>query len=52
MAIYRVPSRLNMFGLSQTMHIHVLRRHVHCINHSRIVMSWGWLCWLPAFTRV
>ena len=32
--------------------MHVLGEHVHCIIHSGIVMSWGWLCQLLAFTRV
>ena len=39
-------------GLSQAIHVHVVGRHVHCINHSRIVMGWAWLYWLLAFTRV
>ena len=46
------PSIHNMLGLSQAMHVHVLGSHVHFIDHSKIVMPWGRLCWLPAFTRV
>ena len=46
------PNRQNMTGCSQAMHVHVKGRHVHCINHSRIVMSWDRLCWLPAIIRV
>ena len=44
MAINRGLSIHNMLGVSWAMHVHVLGRHVHCINHSRIVMSWGLLC--------
>ena len=36
---------------SWAMHVHLLDMHAHCINHSKIVMSWGWLCWLLGFTR-
>ena len=32
------PSIHNMSGLSSAMHLHVLGRHVHCINHVGIVM--------------
>ena len=49
MAIYGSPSIHNMLGLRLAMHVHVLGRHVHCINHSMIMMSWDQL---PAFTRV
>ena len=47
MAMYGGPSIHN----SWAMHVHLLERHAHCINHSKIVMSWGWLCWLLGFTR-
>lgn len=30
-----------MLGLSRVMHVRVLGRHVHCISHVGIVMSWG-----------
>ena len=39
MAIYEAPSRHNMSSLSWARHVHVLERHVLCINHSRVVMS-------------
>ena len=42
----------NMLGLSQAMHVHVLGRHVHCINHFIIVMSWVWFGSLPEFAHV
>lgn len=38
-------------GLNWAMHVDVLERHVHCIDCFGIVMSWGWLCQLVAFTR-
>lgn len=50
--VYAPPSICNMSGLSKTMHVHVLGRHVHYINRFGIVISWSWLCWLPTFTRV
>ena len=37
----RNPSRHNMSGHSWAMHVHVLGRHVHYINQSIMVMSWG-----------
>ena len=49
--IYEGPSIHNMSGLSGAIHVHVLGRHVHCINHYGFVMSWRWLCWLPSFTH-
>jgi hypothetical protein len=33
-----------MPNLSQAMHVHVLGKHVHCINFPKIVISWGQLC--------
>ena len=51
MAIYGAPSIHIMSSLSRAMHVHVLGRHVHCINHTEIVMSWARLCWFLAFTR-
>ena len=42
----------NLSSLSWAMHVHILGMHVNCNDHSRIVMSWGQLCWLPTFTRV
>jgi hypothetical protein len=48
----RGPSTHNMSGLSWAMHAHVVGRHVHCIDHSGVVMSWGQLCWLLTFTRI
>ena len=32
-------SRYNMSGLSWAMHVHMLGRHVHRVNHSRVVTS-------------
>jgi hypothetical protein len=29
---------INMSSLSHAMHVYVLGRHVHCINHFKIVM--------------
>ena len=46
------PSIHNMLGLNLAMHVDMLGRHVHYINHFGIVLSWGLLCWLLTFTRV
>ena len=37
--IYEAPSRHSMSGLSWARHVHVLGRHVRCINHFGVVMS-------------
>ena len=42
----------NMSSVSWAMHVHVLKRHVLCIHHYGIVVSWGRLCRLSASTRV
>ena len=34
---------LRILGCSRAMHVHVLGEHVHCSNHSGIMISWGWV---------
>ena len=39
---FGAPSKLdNVSSFSRAMHVYVLGRHVHCIDHSGLVMSWG-----------
>jgi hypothetical protein len=46
------PIMHNMSGFSLAWHWHFVCEHVHVRSHSGIVLSGGWLLWLPALANV